>query len=286
MSAIRYAGPSPGRCATSISRSRPARCWRSSARTAPARPPSSSCWRASTTRPKGRVLLDGRDLRDYDLDELRARIGVIFQDFVRFHFTAAENIGVGRIDELGRPRRASRTRRPAASPTADRRAAAAATSSRSAAASTTASTCRAANGRRSRSRGPTCGTADVLILDEPTAALDARAEYEVFERFKDLSRGRPRSSSRTASRPCAWPTASWCWATAGCRDGHPCGARGGGRPLCRVVRPAGRRLSVRLSRPQPRAVLGVIMRQRSSEGTESISSRAAAPKSSQAPQAR
>ena len=47
---------------------------------------------------EGRILLDGRDLRDYDLADLRSEIGVIFQDFVRFHFTAAENIGAGRIE--------------------------------------------------------------------------------------------------------------------------------------------------------------------------------------------
>ncbi len=47
---------------------------------------------------EGRILLDGHDLRDYDLDGLRANIGVIFQDFVRYHLTAAENIAVGRIE--------------------------------------------------------------------------------------------------------------------------------------------------------------------------------------------
>src|SRR5690606_2904229 len=49
---------------------------------------------------EGRILLDGHDLREYDLDELRANIGVIFQDFVRYHLTAAENIGVGQIDRM------------------------------------------------------------------------------------------------------------------------------------------------------------------------------------------
>jgi ATP-binding cassette subfamily B protein len=47
---------------------------------------------------EGRILLDGRDLREYDLFALRANIGVIFQDFVRYHFSAADNIAVGRID--------------------------------------------------------------------------------------------------------------------------------------------------------------------------------------------
>ena len=47
---------------------------------------------------EGRILLDGHDLRDYDLDALRGDIGVIFQDFVRYNLTAAENIAVGRIE--------------------------------------------------------------------------------------------------------------------------------------------------------------------------------------------
>src|SRR5213078_3618954 len=47
---------------------------------------------------EGRILLDGHDLREYDLFDLRANIGVIFQDFVRYHMTAAENIAVGRIE--------------------------------------------------------------------------------------------------------------------------------------------------------------------------------------------
>src|SRR5919112_418115 len=54
---------------------------------------------------EGRILLDGRDLRDYDLADLRSHIGVIFQDFVRFHFTAAENIGAGRIEAVEDRRR-------------------------------------------------------------------------------------------------------------------------------------------------------------------------------------
>src|SRR4029450_8054544 len=49
---------------------------------------------------EGRILLDGVDLKDYDLEVLRANIGVIFQDFVRYHFTAAENIAIGRIDKI------------------------------------------------------------------------------------------------------------------------------------------------------------------------------------------
>ena len=138
---------------------------------------------------EGRVLLDGRDLRDYDLDALRARIGVIFQDFVRFHFTAAENIGVGRIGALDdRPR----VEQAAARSLADELIGELPLGYEQ------------PLGRRFNAGVDLSGgewqkmaiaraymrDADVLILDEPTAALDARAEYEVFERFRDLSRGK------------------------------------------------------------------------------------------------
>ena len=138
---------------------------------------------------EGRILLDGHDLREYDIAELHARIGVIFQDFVRFHFTAGENIAIGRVAaraeharivsaaELSRADEIiARLPQGYAQPL----------------------------GKRFRSGVELSGgewqkialaraymrDADVLILDEPTAALDARAEYEVFGRFKELSRGK------------------------------------------------------------------------------------------------
>jgi ATP-binding cassette subfamily B protein len=138
---------------------------------------------------EGRILLDGRDLRDYDLDDLRANIGVIFQDFVRYHLTAGENIGVGDVDDMfNRERIAEAARKGMAD-------------------EVIASLPNGYDqliGRRFKTGVDLSGgqwqkiaiaraymrDAQVMILDEPTAALDARSEFEVFQRFKDLSEGR------------------------------------------------------------------------------------------------
>lgn len=138
---------------------------------------------------EGRILLDGHDLREYDLEDLRGSMGVIFQDFMRYSFTAAENIAVGRIEE-----RDNRTRIQTAA-------------SRSLADEVIqklpAKYDQLLGKRFSKGVDLSGGEwqkvaiaraymrdAQVLILDEPTAALDARAEYEVFQRFKDLSEGK------------------------------------------------------------------------------------------------
>lgn len=136
---------------------------------------------------EGRILLDGRDLRDYDLDDLRASVGVIFQDFVHYNLTAGENIAVGRIAARGD---AARIVQAAERAQADE----------------VVGRLRGGYdqmiGKRFRNGVELSGgewqkiaiaraymrEADVLILDEPTAALDARAEFEVFQRFKELSR--------------------------------------------------------------------------------------------------
>ncbi|WP_046864860.1 ABC transporter ATP-binding protein [Microvirga massiliensis] len=138
---------------------------------------------------EGRILLDGHDLRDYSLADLRGHIGVIFQDFVRFHFTAGENIGAGRIEAANDRDRVQEA------------------AGRSLADQVVARLPRGYEqplGKRFNEGVDLSGgewqkiataraymrDADLLILDEPTSALDARAEYEVFQRFKDLSRGK------------------------------------------------------------------------------------------------
>jgi len=138
---------------------------------------------------EGRILLDGHDLREYDLFALRSSIGVIFQDFVRFHLSAADNIAVGRIEARGdRARIEEAARRSLADEVVAK----------------LPGGYEQLIGRRFRTGVDLSGGewqkiaiaraymrgAQVMILDEPTAALDARAEYEVFQRFKELSEGR------------------------------------------------------------------------------------------------
>ena len=138
---------------------------------------------------EGRILLDGHDLKEYDLADVRANIGVIFQDFVRYHLTAAENIAVGRIEEReDRPRIEDAAERSLADSVIDK----------------LPQGYEQVVGRRFKTGVDLSGgewqkvalgraymrDAQLLILDEPTAALDARAEYEVFQRFKDLTEGK------------------------------------------------------------------------------------------------
>jgi ATP-binding cassette subfamily B protein len=138
---------------------------------------------------EGRILLDGRDLRDYDLDDLRANMGVIFQDFVRYHLSAGENIGVGLVEAMDDQ---ARIRDAAHRALADE------------VIEGLPNGYAQLIGRRFKTGVDLSGgqwqkiaiaraymrDAQVMILDEPTAALDARAEFEVFQRFKELSDNR------------------------------------------------------------------------------------------------
>ena len=138
---------------------------------------------------EGRILLDGHDLREYDLDELRRNIGVIFQDYTRFKMSAGVNIAVGDIDQ--------RTNQPRIETAAQR--------------SLADTVIAKLSGGYDQQLGRSFGKgvelsggewqkvalgraymrdAQLIILDEPTAALDARAEYEVFQRFGQLTEGK------------------------------------------------------------------------------------------------
>jgi ATP-binding cassette subfamily B protein len=143
---------------------------------------------------RGAILLDGRPLGEYDPADLHDQVGVIFQDFVRYDMTAEENIAVGRIGELARDAEAAR---PQVVGAAER-------SLASEVVETLPERYRQMLGRRFDGGVDLSGgqwqkvalgraymrDAQLLILDEPTAALDARAEYEVFRRFADLTEGK------------------------------------------------------------------------------------------------
>jgi len=138
---------------------------------------------------EGRILLDGVDLREYDVDSLRRNVGVIFQDFVRYDFALKENIAVGNIARI--------EDNPAIKAAAER-------SLADSVAQRLAGQYDQMLGKRFEGGVDLSGgewqkvalaraymrDAQLLILDEPTAALDARAEYEVFLRFSELTKGR------------------------------------------------------------------------------------------------
>ncbi|MFL6415977.1 MAG: ABC transporter ATP-binding protein [Bryobacteraceae bacterium] len=138
---------------------------------------------------EGRILLDGVDLRQYDPDDLRHEIGVIFQDYMRYDMLASENIGFGRVDELENfPRIEHSAEKSLAADVVQK----------------LPEAYRQMLGRRFEG-GVDLSTgqwqkialaraymrdAQILILDEPTASLDARAEFEVYQRFADLTAGK------------------------------------------------------------------------------------------------
>jgi ATP-binding cassette, subfamily B, bacterial len=138
---------------------------------------------------EGRILLDGVDLKDYDLEALRRAIGVIFQDFFRYDMKARDNIAVGWIEAREDEARIADSAR------------------KSLAADVIAGLDGRYDqmlGRRFEGGANLSGgewqkialaraymrDAQLLVLDEPTAALDARAEYQVFERFTELTAGK------------------------------------------------------------------------------------------------
>src|SRR5579872_3119187 len=138
---------------------------------------------------EGQVLLDGIDLREYDLESLYREIGVIFQDFMRYEMTARENIAVGKIEHVND---LDLLKRSAQKSMADE------------VVGKLGAGYEQMLGRRFDGGVDLSGgewqkvalaraylrDAQVLILDEPTSALDARSEYEVFQRFAELTTGK------------------------------------------------------------------------------------------------
>lgn len=138
---------------------------------------------------EGRILLDGKDLKEYELEGLRYNLGIIFQDYIRYQMTFYQNIAVGNIKELDNE---ALVKRAATESLADKLAL------------KFSEGYQQWLGRRFNDGVELSGgewqkvalaraymkDAQVLILDEPTAALDARAEYEVFQRFAELTKGK------------------------------------------------------------------------------------------------
>ncbi len=138
---------------------------------------------------EGRILLDGVDLCDYDPEDLRRQIGIIFQDYVRFMFTAAENIAIGNIDErVNQPLITDAAHKSLADTVVEK----------------LPKKYEQMLGKRFSDGVDLSGgqwqkvalaraymrDAQLIILDEPTASLDARAEHEVFVRFAELMKGK------------------------------------------------------------------------------------------------
>jgi ATP-binding cassette subfamily B protein len=139
---------------------------------------------------EGRILLDGRDLREWPESLLRARFGVVFQDFNQYQLTARDNVGLGSTAHLGDELRIARA--------ADEGGAAEVIAALPGGLDTALGNwfkggTELSGGQWQKvalSRAFMREEADILVLDEPTAALDAEAEHRVFERFRALARGR------------------------------------------------------------------------------------------------
>jgi ATP-binding cassette, subfamily B, bacterial len=139
------------------------------------------------TPDSGRIFLDGLDLQEWDVDVLRRRIGVIFQNFVRYQFTVGENIGVGDVEHLeDKSRWQNAAQKGMAQPFIEQ----------------LPQDFRTQLGRWFKGGQELSGgqwqkialarafmrnRADILVLDEPTSAMDAQAEFDIFNHFRSLT---------------------------------------------------------------------------------------------------
>ncbi len=138
---------------------------------------------------EGRILLDGVDLHDYDMAELRQHIGVIFQDFVRYQATARENIGFGQVESLDDETKVLAAARRGGGDTV--------VAELPQGYDTTLGRMFDQGYELSGGQWQKIALSrafmresEVLVLDEPTSALDAEREYEIFQRFRELTRGK------------------------------------------------------------------------------------------------
>jgi ATP-binding cassette subfamily B protein len=137
----------------------------------------------------GRILIDGIDIKDFDPNELRAQIGAMFQDYVTYQATAAENIGLGNVQDINDRERIE---------VAGAQAGAAELISGLPDGYDTALgkwfdqgvNLSGGEWQKVALARAFMRDAKILLLDEPTSALDAQAEYDLFERLRSLTRGR------------------------------------------------------------------------------------------------
>lgn len=139
---------------------------------------------------EGRILFQGLALGDWDIDSLRQSIGVIFQDFARYQMLVGENIGIGDVEELEDPGQIEEAARKGMADTFIRDL----PSAYDTQLGTWFKDGKELSGGQwqkiALSRAFMRSNAEVLILDEPTAAIDARAEAEIFTHFRDLTANR------------------------------------------------------------------------------------------------
>ena len=150
----------------------------------------------------GEILLDGVNLRDLDLDDLRRQVAVVFQDYARFQLPARDNVGFGQVSQLADLDRITRAAaQGGAAPAIERLPEGYETTLGrmfSGGVELSGGEWQKVALSRAFMRTPedvlgdggAADAAQILVLDEPTAALDAQAEYEVYERFRELTRGK------------------------------------------------------------------------------------------------
>jgi ATP-binding cassette subfamily B protein len=139
---------------------------------------------------EGRILIDGIDIRDYEPSELRRQIGAMFQDYVDYQATAAENIGLGSLPEIDNRDAVVSASKQAGSDELIARLPAGYDTALGKWFDAGVNLSGGEWQKVALARAFMRDDARILLLDEPTSALDAQAEYDLFERLRSLTHGR------------------------------------------------------------------------------------------------